>query len=128
MVKLLLVAAGGAAGSVARYLTGMAALRLLGPGVAWAGTFTVNVLGGCLMGLLVGWLAQRGGLDSERWRVLLAVGVLGGYTTFSAFSLDLSLMLQRRDWTLAGGYLAGSVILSVLGLFAGLALSRRLFA
>ena len=128
MDKLLLVALGGSVGSVARYLTGMAALRWLGPKSAWAGTLTVNLVGGLLMGLLVGWLAHRGGEDANRWSVLLGVGVLGGYTTFSAFSLDASLMLQRRDWLVAGGYLAVSVLGSILALLFGLGVARRLFA
>ncbi len=128
MDKVLLVALGGSVGSVSRYLTGMAALRWLGPRCAWAGTLTVNLVGGLLMGLLVGWLAHRGGEDANRWRVLLGVGVLGGYTTFSAFSLDASLMLQRRDWLVAGGYVAVSVLGSILALLFGLGVARRLFA
>jgi len=119
---------GGALGSVARYYTGVAALKTLGPGTPWAGTFTVNIVGGMLMGLLVGYLAHRGGADQDRWRLLLAVGVLGGFTTFSSFSLDASLMIQRRDYLMALGYILASVTLSISALFAGLALSRRLFA
>jgi CrcB protein len=126
--RVLLVAAGGALGSVARYQTGVWTLRLLGPRTPWAGTFTVNLAGGLLMGLLVGLLAHRGGPDQERWRLLLAVGVLGGFTTFSAFSLDTALMIQRRAWDAALGYALASVVLSVGALFLGLALARRLFA
>ncbi len=128
MEKLFLVAAGGALGSVARYQTGVWALRLLGPGRPWAGTFTVNIVGGFLMGLLVGLLAHRGGADQDRWRLLLAVGVLGGFTTFSSFSLDASLMIQRRAWDMAAGYALASVGLSIAALFLGLTLARRLFA
>jgi CrcB protein len=128
MEKLLLVAAGGAVGSVARYLTGVGALRLLGPGTPWAGTFTVNIVGGFLMGALVGYLAFRGGADQERWRLLLAVGVLGGFTTFSSFSLDTALMIQRKAWDMAAGYVLASVVLSIGALFAGMALARRLLA
>lgn len=128
MDRVLLVAMGGALGSVARYYTGVAALKTLGPGTPWAGTFTVNIVGGMLMGLLVGYLAHRGGADQDRWRLLLAVGVLGGFTTFSSFSLDASLMIQRRDYLMALGYILASVTLSISALFAGLALSRRLFA
>lgn len=126
MERVLLVAAGGALGSVARYLTGVWALRLLGPGTPWAGTFTVNIAGGLFMGLLVGTLAFRGGGDQDRWRLLLAVGVLGGFTTFSSFSLDAASMIQRRAWDAALIYIAASVTLSIGALFGGLALARRL--
>jgi CrcB protein len=128
MDRLLLVAVGGALGSLARFQTGVWALRLFGPGTPWAGTFTVNIAGGFLMGLLVGVLAHRGGADQDRWRLLLAVGVLGGFTTFSSFSLDTALMIQRRAWESALGYALASVILSVSALFLGLAAARRLFA
>ena len=127
MIKLLLVALGGAVGSSARYLFGVQATRLFGAGWPY-GTLGVNVVGGLLMGLLAGWLAQRGGIDQERWRVLLGVGVLGGFTTFSAFSLETALMIERRDYGAAAGYVALSVVLSVGALFAGLLLSRRVFA
>ena len=128
MERLLYVAAGGALGSMARYQTGVWALRWLGPGRPWVGTFTVNILGGFLMGLLVGVLALRGGADQDRWRLLLAVGVLGGFTTFSSFSLDTALMIQRRAWDAAFGYALASVVLSISALFIGLTLARRLLA
>ncbi len=128
MEKLLFVALGGALGSVGRYLTGVGAGRLLGPGYPWAGTLTVNIAGGLLMGVLVGWLAHRGGLDQERWRVLIGVGVLGGFTTFSAFSLDAALMIERREYGAAAAYIAASVALSIVALFAGLIAARRVFA
>ena len=127
MIKLLLVALGGAVGSSARYLFGVQATRLLGAGWPY-GTVGVNILGGFAMGMLVGWLAHRGGVDQERWRVLLGVGMLGGFTTFSAFSLETALMIERRDYGGAAGYVALSVVLSVSALFAGLLLSRRMFA
>jgi len=128
MEKLLFVALGGAFGSVCRYLTGIGATRVMGPNVGWAGTFTVNIVGGCLMGLLVGFLAHRGGADQDRLRVLLAVGVLGGFTTFSSFSLDAALMIERRDYATAAVYIAASVTLSIFALFGGLLTARRLFA
>ena len=128
MEKLLFVALGGAVGSVCRYLTGIGATRVVGPNIGWAGTFTVNIVGGCLMGLLIGFLAHRGGPDQERLRVLLAVGVLGGFTTFSSFSLDAALMIERRDYALAGAYITASVVLSILALFGGLMTARRMFA
>ncbi len=127
MEKLLLVGLGGAAGAVARYLVGVAAMRGLGSGWPF-GTFAVNLLGGLAMGLLVGALAFRGGAEQERLRLLLGVGALGGFTTFSAFSLELALMLRRSAYAPALIYAAASVVLSVAALFAGMALARRLFA
>ena len=127
MSKLIYVALGGAAGAMARYLVGVGALRSLGPHWPW-GTFAVNVLGGLLMGALAGYLAHRGGADQERWRLLLGVGVLGGFTTFSAFSLETALMIERRDYALATGYVAASVVVCVVALFAGLMIMRRLAA
>ncbi|MFN3585674.1 fluoride efflux transporter CrcB [Phenylobacterium sp.] len=127
MQALLLVGAGGAAGAVARYLLGVQAFRHLGS--AWPyGTFMVNVLGGFLMGTLVGVLALRGGAGQENWRLLLGVGALGGFTTFSAFSLELALMIERRTLGHAILYSLGSVVLAVAALFAGLRLARRIFA
>ena len=128
MTRFLLVGLGGAVGSMARYGLGIAAGRLA-PGSAWPwGTFAANLIGGLLMGLLVGWLALRGGAQSETLRVLLGVGVLGGFTTFSAFSLETALMLQRRDWVLAGGYVAVSVALAIAGVLLGVFIMRRAFA
>lgn len=106
----------------------MAAARLA-PGGAWPwGTFVANVSGGLLMGLLVGWLALRGGVGQESVRLFAAVGVLGGFTTFSAFSMETALMVQRRDLALAFGYAAGSVVVALAALFLGLMIARRAFA
>ncbi|ATQ42594.1 fluoride efflux transporter CrcB [Caulobacter mirabilis] len=127
MDKLLLVALGGGAGAVARYLVGVQSMRLFGPGWPW-GTLIVNLLGGLAMGVLVAVLALRGGADQERWRVLLGVGVLGGFTTFSAFSLETALMIERKQWTSALSYSALSVVLSVGALFAGMFLIRKVLA
>jgi len=126
MEKILLVAVGGAFGSVSRYLVGVQSMRL---GTAWPyGTLTVNIVGGTLMGFLVGFLAHRGGADQERLRVLLGVGVLGGFTTFSAFSLETALMIERRAYGQAMSYTVVSVALSVGALFLGLMAARRIFA
>lgn len=127
MNKVLLVAVGGAAGSVARYLVGMAALRWIGPGWPW-GTLTVNIVGGFLMGAVTGWLAFRSAGQQETFRVLLATGVLGGFTTFSAFSLETALMIEKRAYGSALTYTAVSVLLALSALFAGLVLARRMFA
>lgn len=127
MNKLLLVAAGGAVGSVARYLVGVGAMRLMGPGWPY-GTFTVNIAGGFLMGCLASWLAHRGAANQEQWRVMLGVGVLGGFTTFSSFSLETALMIQKRAYGQALSYSAASVLLAIAALFAGLLIARRIFA
>ena len=124
MDRFLLVAAGGAVGAVARYGLGLQAVRWLGS--TWPyGTLGANLLGGLLMGLLSGWLSQKGGGDPERFRLLLGVGILGGFTTFSAFSLETAAMIERRELGSALAYALASVILSVVAVFAGLALARR---
>lgn len=128
MTRFLLVAAGGALGSMARYGLGVTFMRLA-PAAVWPwATLAVNVLGGLAMGLLAGWLAHRGGADQDRLRLLLGVGLLGGFTTFSAFSLETVLMIERREWAAAGLYVGLSVVLAVAALFAGLMLARRAFA
>ena len=127
MIRLLLVAIGGALGSMARYGVGLGAARLF-PASTWPwGTLTVNVLGGLAMGLLVGWLSLKAGVGQETVRVFAAVGVLGGFTTFSAFSLETALMIERRQFAMAGGYVAASVVLSIAALFLGLMVARRAF-
>jgi CrcB protein len=119
---VLLAASGGAIGSALRYLVSLAAGRLFGAGFPW-GTLAVNITGSLAMGLVVGLAASKFQLTNEL-RLFLATGVLGGYTTFSAFSLDFALLFERKDYGLAGLYLAGSVGLSILALFAGLYLVR----
>jgi CrcB protein len=112
---------------MARYGVGLWAFRLF-PAAAWPwGTLAVNLLGGLLMGLLTGWLAFRGGVNSESLRLFAAVGLLGGFTTFSAFSLETALMIERRQLAMAGGYVAASVVLSIVALFIGLMVARRAF-
>jgi CrcB protein len=125
MLAILLVGAGGAVGSICRYLLNIASTRAFGPGFPY-GTLAANVLGGLLMGSLVGVLALRGGADQERWRLLLGVGVLGGFTTFSSFSLETALMIQRRQLDVAAVYAVTSVIAAIGGLFLGLFLMRKL--
>jgi CrcB protein len=121
-MSLLYVMLGGAFGSGARYLTGRATLSLFGPGFPY-GTLAVNLIGGLLMGALVGVLA-RASNGGETWRLLLGVGVLGGFTTFSSFSLDAVTMIERGQLTVALGYVLVSVIGSIAALFAGLTLAR----
>ena len=127
MTRLLLVALGGAIGASARYGLGLAALRFA-PHAVWPwATFAANVAGGLLMGLLVGWLALRAGAEQETIRLFAAVGLLGGFTTFSAFSLEAVQMIERRQWALAGGYVVASTVVAIVALFVGLMIARRGF-
>ncbi len=123
MMKLVFLAAlGGAVGSAARYLVNLASGQLFGIVFPW-GTITVNIAGSFLMGLVVALSALKFSLSNEM-RILIMTGFLGGFTTFSAFSLDFALLYERKDYALAGLYVAGSVSLSILALFAGLAVVR----
>lgn len=112
---------------MARYGLGLILGRMT-PGSAWPWpTLTANALGGLAMGLLVGWLALRAGAGQEGVRLFAAVGLLGGFTTFSAFSLETVLMIERRQFAMAGVYVALSVVLSIIALFIGLWVARRAF-
>ena len=127
MTRFLLVASGGALGAMARYGLGLVVGRLA-PGSTWPwATLTANAAGGLLMGLLAGWLALKAGAQQESIRLFAAVGVLGGFTTFSAFSLETALMIERRELGLALAYALGSVVLAVGALFVGLIVARKLF-
>jgi CrcB protein len=122
-MPLFLVMIGGALGAGARHLVGRATLAGFGAGFPF-GTLTVNVLGGLFMGLLVGILARSGA--SENWRLFVGVGVLGGFTTFSSFSLDVVTLIDRGALGIALGYVALSVVASIAAVFAGLSLTRGL--
>lgn len=124
MTHLLLASLGGAIGAGLRYLVGHAALRAFGPAFPW-GTLIVNILGSLAMGLLIGILARRAGTPNEV-RIFLTTGLLGGFTTFSAFSLDAVNLWERGEITMAAGYVFGSVIISIMALFAGLMLIRSI--
>ena len=118
MMNLLLVAVGGAVGAMARYGVGLGVARLFGLAFPW-GTLAVNILGGLAMGLL----AARTGPDQEALRLALGVGVLGGFTTFSAFSLETVRLMEHQPG-LAMLYAAASVVLSVGACWVGLSLGR----
>ncbi|PLK26485.1 CrcB family protein [Novosphingobium sp. TH158] len=121
-----LVALGGGLGAWLRFATSALWSRAIGPVAAsafpWA-TLSANVIGSLLMGLLAGWLARHGS-GGEQWRLLLGVGVLGGYTTFSAFSLEFALFVERGAIGLAAGYVAISLVAGFAALFAGLFIMR----
>lgn len=128
LAALVNVAVGGAFGAVLRYQIGRSMTAWLGPAAMsvfpWA-TLAVNALGSLLMGFLAGWLTYRsGGGGSEQLRLLLGVGLLGGFTTFSAFSLELVMLIERGQLSLAALYALLSVALGICGLFAGLAIMR----
>ena len=119
-----LVALGGATGAVLRFHAGRLVGSLVGPDAAFPwGTFSINVAGSFAMGLLAGWLARHAD-GGEAWRLLLAVGVLGGFTTFSSFSLETVLLLERGMPALAATYVLGSMLAGIGGLFLGLMMIR----
>ncbi|MFZ4109683.1 MAG: fluoride efflux transporter CrcB [Polymorphobacter sp.] len=119
---LLLVAVGGGMGAMLRYIVGQWTAANFGAGFP-LGTWVVNIVGGLAMGLLVATLARAA--EAEPLRLLLGVGVLGGFTTFSAFSLDLFTMINRGDIGLAAAYAISSVAGGVIALMAGLYLGRN---
>ena len=122
---ILAVAVGGAMGSVARYLVGIESGRLFGLNFPW-GTLIINIVGSFLIGVFVELFALRWDL-SQFWRVFLTIGICGGFTTFSTFSLDAYLLLDRGQLFASGAYVIASVVLSIAGLFAGLQLIRAIF-
>jgi CrcB protein len=128
MTNIFLVMGGGAVGAALRYQLGRFAGQIA-PGTAWPwGTFAANLIGGFAMGLLAGWLARGSAVAGEPIRLLLGVGVLGGFTTFSAFSLETMLMIQRGDVALASSYALASVIGAVAALALGLTIMRSVAA
>ncbi|PCI02919.1 MAG: fluoride efflux transporter CrcB [Hyphomicrobiales bacterium] len=123
MSHLLLVALGGGIGAGLRHLSATVALRIMGPNFPW-GTFFVNVVGSLIMGLFIGWLVKRTGGSSQEIRLFFATGVLGGFTTFSAFSIDAANLLERGASIMALSYVLGSVLLSISAVFVGLMVAR----
>ncbi|TGU92994.1 fluoride efflux transporter CrcB [Mesorhizobium sp. M00.F.Ca.ET.151.01.1.1] len=123
MFNLLLVAVGGGIGAGIRHLTSMGALRVVGPNYPW-GTMAINIIGSFAMGLFIAVLVRRGG--SNELRLFVATGILGGFTTFSAFSLDFATLWERGATLPAFGYALASVIGAIIALFLGLWLARSL--
>lgn len=119
----LIVFLGGGCGAAIRHGVNVGGLRALGPNFPYA-TLFINVTGSFIMGLVAAYFAFKGDA-SQHWRLFLTTGVLGGYTTFSAFSLDAALLYERGELGLSALYVIGSVALSILGLFAGLWLVRQ---
>jgi CrcB protein len=115
---LLAVALGGALGSLLRYFVAGAVQSATWPGFPW-GIFVVNITGGLAMGIIVELSALKLNLTPEI-RAFLTIGILGGYTTFSTFSLDSALLIERGDYSGAALYIVGSALLSILALFIGL--------
>jgi CrcB protein len=121
---IIAVAVGGAVGSVARYLVGIGSGKLFGFSFPW-GTLIINVTGSFLIGLFIGLFAIRWDV-SQAMRIFLTVGICGGYTTFSTFSLDAFYLMERGPAITAGAYMVGSVVLSVGALIAAMQLIRAL--
>ena len=124
MLHLSLVAMGGAIGASLRHLVNLVSLRLFGPNFPWV-TMVINIVGSFAMGLFIGWLARRAGASNEL-RLFVATGIFGGFTTFSAFSLDVATLWERGATVSAAGYALASVIGAVLALFCGLWLARSI--
>ena len=123
MANLLLVVVGGGIGAGIRHLTNIGALRLVGPNYPW-GTMAINIVGSFAMGLFIAALMRRGG--SNELRLFVATGILGGFTTFSAFSLDFATLWERGATLPAFAYALVSVLGAITALFVGLWLARSL--
>ena len=121
MLNVLLVALGGGLGAASRFGVSLA-FPARGDAWPWA-TFGINVAGSLLIGVLAGWIARNP--EAEAWRLFLGVGVLGGFTTFSAYSLETMRMIERNDWVGASTYSIGSVIAGLAAVAIGLAMAKR---
>jgi CrcB protein len=121
MLNLILVVVGGGIGAGIRHLTNLGALRVVGPNFPW-GTMVINIVGSFVMGLFIAALVRRGG--SNELRLFVATGILGGFTTFSAFSLDFATLWERGASLPALGYALASVVGAIIALFLGLWLAR----
>ena len=119
----LIVFLGGGLGAATRHGINLATARVLGTAFPY-GTLLINITGSFIMGLVAAYFAFKGGA-SQHWRLFFTTGILGGYTTFSAFSLDAALLYERGQIGMAALYVIASVAISIVGLFAGLALVRN---
>lgn len=125
-MNYLIVFLGAGIGGALRHGVNVAALRLVGAGFPW-GTLAINIAGSFAMGVIAEYFALKSGLP-QHWRLFLTTGLLGGFTTFSAFSLEVALLYERGELLAAGLYMLGSAVLAVVGLFAGLYVIRALVA
>ncbi len=126
MKLVLAIALGGAIGSVLRHYAGKAALLALGPAFPY-GTLFVNVVGSFAIGILIAWFAHQNAVSNEL-RAFLTVGLLGGFTTFSTFSLDAVTLMERGETMTAFFYILASVLVSIAAVFSGLFLVRQFTA
>lgn len=124
IVTMIQVALGGALGATGRYLTGVAVMRYVGPGFPLA-TLLVNIIGSFLMGVIIIFLMEK---QSLQYAPFLTVGLLGGFTTFSAFSLDTITLVERGEIGTAALYVVASVVLSIGAVFLGMSLTRGFWA
>ena len=122
-MNFLVVFFGSGLGSPVRFGVGVFALRLFGPNATALGTFGINVVGSFCMAIVAEYFALRSGL-SPSWRLFLTTGIIGGFTTFSTFSLDAAALYQRGDLLMASLYVVGSVFISLAAFFAGLMVIR----
>jgi CrcB protein len=122
-MNFLIVFLGAGVGGALRHGVNTLGMRLLGTGFPY-GTLTVNIVGSLVMGLLAGWFAQKG-MASQHFRLFLMTGILGGFTTFSSFSLDVAYLWERQAVGLCALYIALSLVVSVGALFTGLWLMRH---
>lgn len=127
MMSILYIAAGGALGAVARYSVTQVSMRAFGPTFP-IGTMSVNVFGSFLMGLLAGYILTKASGASESLRLFLGVGLLGGFTTFSAFSLDSFILLEKKAYGAFFGYVSGSVVMAIAALALGLWVAKGVFS
>ncbi|WP_334175537.1 fluoride efflux transporter CrcB [Pseudoxanthobacter sp.] len=126
MIEALLVFAGGGLGAVVRYYLSAFSMKTFGMAFPW-GTFFINVTGSLVMGLAIAWLASHEPGPTKAFRLFFTTGVLGGYTTFSTFSLDSFYLWERGEIGLAAAYVAGSVVLSLLAVAGGMGAGRLMF-
>ena len=126
MQNIVLVALGGAIGAVARYGISQFMVRSIGNGMPW-GTFSANVLGSLLLGLLFGWLAFKPE-GADNWRLFIGTGALGGFTTFSTLSMETVWMIERKAYLQASSYAVGSLVFGIAAAFIGLIIARKVFA